>query len=82
MVIAVGWLTYLFGARARSGDTLGTAKHRLLGPSEGLGQADLYLPVVVAAFTSGQRLELRGLIEVSGRWPTLPRRLFDKKVTS
>ena len=29
MIIAVGWLTYLFGARARWGDTLGTAKHRV-----------------------------------------------------
>ncbi len=60
MVISVGWLTYLFGARARSGDTLGTAKHRLLGPSQGLGHADLHLPAVVADFTSGQRPGRRG----------------------
>ena len=60
MVIAVGWLTYLFGARARSGDTLGTAKRRLPGRSQGLGQADLHLPAVVAAFPTGERPGRRG----------------------
>ena len=53
MVIGVGWLTFLFGARARSGDTLQRAKYRLPGRSQGLGQAALHLPVVVAAFPTG-----------------------------
>ena len=44
MVIAVGWLTYLFGARARSGDTLGTAEHRLLGVRRGWGTPNSVCP--------------------------------------
>jgi uncharacterized protein (TIRG00374 family) len=82
MVIAVGWLTYLFGAQARSGDTLGTAKHPLLGRTQGSGPADLHLPGMVAAFPTGERPELGGPIEVTGLSPALPRRLFDKKVAS
>ncbi len=67
MVIAVGWLTYLFGARARSGDTLGTAKYRLPGRSQGLGQADPHLPAVVAAFPARSGPGVVGRGETSRR---------------
>ncbi len=53
MVISVGWLTYLVGARARSGQSVGTANQRPAVPSPRLRQPDLHLPVVVADFTSG-----------------------------
>jgi putative heme transporter len=57
MVISMGWVTYLVGARARSAESVGTAKRRPAVPPPRLGQADLHLTVVVADFTPGQQPE-------------------------